>query len=30
MEQNVDNERFSIEVIPVKKVTDAFRLLIKS
>jgi DNA repair protein RadA/Sms len=30
MEQNVDTERFSIEVIPVKKVTDAFRLLIKS
>ncbi len=28
-EQKVDNSRFSIEIVPVKKVTDAFRLLIK-
>ena len=28
-EQKVDIFRFSIEVVPVKKVTDAFRLLIK-
>lgn len=28
-DQKVDNKRFSIEVVPVKRVTDAFRLLIK-
>ena len=28
-EQKVDTKRYSIEVVPVKKVTDAFRLLIK-
>jgi DNA repair protein RadA/Sms len=28
-EQKVDNSRFSIEIVPMKKVTDAFRLLIK-
>ena len=28
-EQKVDNSRFSIEIVPVKKVTNAFRLLIK-
>ena len=28
-EQKVDAKRYSIEVVPVKKVTDAFRLLIK-
>ncbi|MEE0860055.1 MAG: DNA repair protein RadA [Paludibacteraceae bacterium] len=29
-EQKVDSKRFQIEIIPVKKVVDAFRLLIKS
>lgn len=29
-EQKVDAKRFQIEIIPVKKVVDAFRLLIKS
>ena len=29
-EQKVDTKRYSIEVVPVKKVTDAFRLLIKA
>jgi DNA repair protein RadA/Sms len=28
-EQKIDPKRFSIEVVGVKKVTDAFRLLIK-
>ena len=28
-EQKVDAKRFTIEVVPVKKVTDAFRMLIK-
>jgi DNA repair protein RadA/Sms len=28
-EQNIDPKRFTIEVVGVKKVTDAFRLLIK-
>ena len=28
-EQKVDNKRFTIEIVPVKRVTDAFRLLIK-
>lgn len=28
-DQKIDSKRFSIEVVPVKKVTDAFRLLIK-
>ena len=28
-EQKVDTKRYSIEIVPVKKVTDAFRLLIK-
>ena len=28
-DQKVDNKRFSIEVVPVKRVTDAFRLLLK-
>ena len=29
-EQKVDTSRYSIEIVPVKKVTDAFRLLIKN
>ena len=29
-EQKIDTTRFDIEVVPVRKVTDAFRLLIKS
>ncbi len=29
-EQKVESSRYSIEVVPVKKVTDAFRLLIKA
>ena len=29
-EQKVDAKRFTIEIVPVKKVTDAFRMLIKS
>jgi len=28
-EQKIDNKRFTIEIVPVKRVTDAFRLLIK-
>ncbi|MBQ6724520.1 MAG: DNA repair protein RadA [Paludibacteraceae bacterium] len=28
-EQKVDSSRFKIEIVPVKKVTDAFRMLIK-
>ena len=28
-EQKVDNSRFTIEIVQVKRVTDAFRLLIK-
>ena len=28
-DQKIDNKRFTIEVVPVKKVTDAFRLLVK-
>ncbi len=28
-EQKVDEKRFTIEIVPVKKVTDAFRLLVK-
>ena len=28
--QKIDTKRFKIEVVPVKRVTDAFRLLIKS
>ena len=28
-EQKIDTKRYTIEVVPVKKVTDAFRLLIK-
>ena len=29
-DQKIDSSRYSIEVVPVKKVTDAFRLLIKN
>lgn len=29
-QQKIEQQRFQIEIIPVKKVTDAFRLLIKS
>ena len=29
-EQKVETGRYSIEIVPVKKVTDAFRLLIKN
>ena len=29
-EMKVDNKRFTIEIVPVKRVTDAFRLLIKN
>jgi len=29
-EQKVDTSRYSIDIVPVKKVTDAFRLLIKN
>ena len=29
-EQKVDNKRYTIEIVPVRKVTDAFRLLIKN
>ena len=29
-EQKIDTSRYTIEVVPVKKVTDAFRLLIKN
>ena len=29
-EQKVETDRYSIEIVPVKKVTDAFRLLIKN
>jgi DNA repair protein RadA/Sms len=29
-EQKLDTKRYTIEVIPVKRVTDAFRILIKS
>ena len=29
-EQKVDTNRYSIDIVPVKKVTDAFRLLIKN
>ena len=29
-EQKIDTSRYSIDVVPVKKVTDAFRLLIKN
>lgn len=29
-EMKVDNKRFTIEIVPVKRVTDAFRLLIKA
>ena len=28
-EQKIDSKRFTIEIVPVKRVTDAFRLLIK-
>ena len=28
-EQKVDTKRFTIEIVPVKKVTDAFRILVK-
>ena len=28
-EQKVDTKRFTIEIVPVKKVTDAFRMLVK-
>ena len=28
-EQKIDPKRFTIQVVPVKKVTDAFRMLIK-
>ena len=28
-EQKIDCKRFTIEIVPVKRVTDAFRLLIK-
>ncbi|MBQ4394281.1 MAG: DNA repair protein RadA [Paludibacteraceae bacterium] len=28
-DQKIDSKRFTIEVVPVKKVTDAFRLLVK-
>ena len=28
-DQKVDSKRYTIEVVPVKKVTDAFRLLLK-
>ena len=29
-DQKIDTTRYTIEVVPVRKVTDAFRLLIKS
>jgi DNA repair protein RadA/Sms len=28
-DSKIDNRRFTIEVVPVKRVTDAFRLLVK-